>query len=147
MHSTYQEVAIMNTPAINSLPDNQGILVLKLILIDILDFVGAEWNSKQITKVAEICYEGFGDFCFSDIKLFINKTYNSTFGITKENPHGAIYGKFTPMILIQWLKEFKEYINREKVYLFNINPKNYNNYTEYEKECKRLGITPEPYEP
>ena len=96
------ELYRLNLPALSSLeePKTNGVLVLQLVILEILDFMGQEWTPNQITECSELSYQEYYWFTIGELKQFAMRLKTGYFG--------KIYGKFAPAHLMEFLKDYSD---------------------------------------
>lgn len=94
------ELYRLNTPPLSSLnePFINGVLVLQLLIIEILDFLGVEWSENQIQDCGELAYPEYYWFTIAELKQFSQRVKMGYFG--------KIYGKFSPSTLMEYFKDY-----------------------------------------
>jgi hypothetical protein len=81
-------------------PLENGVLVLQLVILEILDFIGAEWPKNQIQECSELVYREYYWFTIGELKQFSIRVKTGYFG--------KIYGKFAPMHLMEYFKDYSD---------------------------------------
>jgi hypothetical protein len=102
VHTPAPDLYRQNLPALSSLnePKTNGVLVLQLVILEILDFIGQEWNKSQITECSELAYQEYYWFNTGELKQFSQRVKTGYFG--------KIYGKFAPTHLMEYFKEYSD---------------------------------------
>lgn len=94
-----QEIIRAGTPNFGLLGDKSiSERVIKVLLLNLLDFFGAEWNETQLNDCAEIIVT---DYYWLSMAEFKTMTIRA-----KKGAFGKDYNKLSPHRLLQWMEEF-----------------------------------------
>jgi hypothetical protein len=117
VHTPAPELYRQNLPALSSLdnPTVNGVLTLQLVILEILDFIGVEWDKKQTIECSELAYQEYHWFNIGELKQFSQRVKTGYFG--------KIYGKFAPAHLMEYfgtyanemLAERADYYGKKRV--------------------------------
>ncbi len=107
--TTAVQVLALNTPSLNQLgkvgSEMKGVAVFQFAILNLVDYMGAQWNAAQINEAGELAYTEAYWLSLAELKLFINRIKTSYYKSHKN---------FTPVVFMEFLQEFTAEMYHER---------------------------------
>lgn len=116
--TTALEVIKSGTPSISSFnrgtgSTENGILVIEMCTLQVLEWYGVEWAGSQIRECAEMIHSEYHWLLLAEMKHFVLKAKRGDFNKKTrdskfEENDAKIYGKLTPATFLRWVHNYAQ---------------------------------------